>query len=281
MSKGPNPMSILTASRPDVKPTTLTIKGLPYTVSRIDPGEEGTAAFRLDKVHGEGVYDVVRTHGGLVRCDCPDYEVRHTGTAGMCKHGRALVESGMIEAAAARPVPSKPAVAPITRKDQVRASYFGLKLPASAPVLAPIVETIVVEAIVVEAPAVAPIEAPAVAPIEAPALATMGLAGPRPTWLDRFTPTPEMEMEHLGYALGYEGEDARAPEGRSFPELVAFYGGWLAGRADQEAEFNLWLASVEADRERMDDVFGSPEDIWPESELLEARSYSGHPAYEN
>jgi hypothetical protein len=92
--------------------------------------------------------------------------------------------------------------------------------------------------------------------------------------------TPE-DAERLGYELGNAGEDARPSEGLTFPELVAFFGGWLAGRAELEAEHNAWLDEMEADRERMDDAFGSPEDAWPEVELAEAQSYSGHPAHED
>jgi hypothetical protein len=398
-------MSILTATRLDVKPTTLLIKGLVYSVSKIDPGEEGTAAFRLDKVHGEGVYDVVRTHDGRVVCDCPSYVMTFERTASTCKHGRALVESGYLDrpslianVSSPRAVPSKPAVAPITRKDQVRASYFGLKLPtAPAPAPAPIVvveaSTPIVEvlapAVVAEllpdepqtdddlpesgkswqgfnddsqwelGPEVAPIvEAPAPAPTPSTAsladrlwmaettalLITLDALngvewadsaegrdfdpdavfdrlepenqaafhsylkmigepvatfhdwvdlcwagspvsfpepGPRPTRLGRFLPSLEEDAERLGFELGNAGKEARPTEGRSFAELVAFYGGFLAGRAELEAEYEAWLASVEADRERMDDVFGSPEATWPESELAEARAFSGHPAYEN
>jgi hypothetical protein len=126
-------MSILTATRPDVKPTTLAIKGLAYSVSKIDSGEEGTAAFRLDKIHGEGVYDVVRTHDGRVVCDCPSYVVTFEGTASTCKHGRALVEAGYLDrpspiANVPAPVASKLAVAPVTPADRKRASYFGLRI---------------------------------------------------------------------------------------------------------------------------------------------------------
>jgi hypothetical protein len=127
LSKGSHPITTILENAPAVKPTLLTIKGNAYTISPIEPVEEGTAAFRLDKLAGDGVYDVVRNHDGLVVCDCPDYVCRHAGTASLCKHGRALIEAGMLAA----PCP-KPAVAPITRKDQVRASYFGLKLPAVA-----------------------------------------------------------------------------------------------------------------------------------------------------
>jgi hypothetical protein len=381
-------MSILTATRSDVKPTTLLIKGLAYSVSKIDPGEEGTAAFRLDKVHGEGVYDVVRTHDGLVRCDCPSYVMTFEGTASTCKHGRALVEAGYLDrpspiANIPAPVASKAAVRPITRQDQVAARTWGLKLPVDAPMVveapAPIVAVVEASAPIVvaellpaepqadddlpesgrswkgfdddsqwelspDAEPIVEVPAPAYTPstgladrlwmAETTALlitldAINGVewadsaegrdfdpdavfdrlepanresfatylrmigspvatwhdwldlcwagspvrfpepTGPRPTRLDRFTPTAAMELEYLGYQLGLAGDDARAPEGRSFSELVAFYGGFLAGRAELEVEYNDWLDSIEADRERMDDAFGSPEDTWHASELAE------------
>jgi hypothetical protein len=189
------------------------------------------------------------------------------------KHGRALVEAGYLDrpspvANVPAPIASKPAVAPITRKDLARAAMFRIKLPV-APMA---VEAQVEQLLKVE-------ELPPVVDdhVEVAQPATVDL---RPARLPRFEPTPEMEMERLGYELGNAGENARAPEGRSFAELVAFYSGFLQGRADLEAEYNAWLESVEADRERMDDAFGSPEDTWPEAELLEARQYSGHPAYE-
>jgi hypothetical protein len=307
-------MTTMTLSAPTVKPsiaTTLTIKGLAYRVAEIDPGEEGTAAFRLEKVRGEGLYDVVRTHQGLVVCDCPDFVCRHEGKGTVCKHGAAMVARGFLPVASV--IASKPTVAPITRKDKVRSSYFGIKLPAAplaveAPVVVPVVEvqppvvvevesarsdinlsnfasrTLTIEPVAFLHPenfadAPAGQEWVAITPT-AGVLRDVEPTGPRPTRLARFTPTPEMEMEHLGYTLGREGEDAMAPEGRTFIELVAFYGGWLQGKADQETEFNAWLASVEADRERMDDAFGSPEDTWPEAELLIARQSSGHLAFE-
>jgi hypothetical protein len=152
--KETDPMTSLLNAPAPAKTTTLEIKGLAYRVSPIDPGEEGTAAFRLDKVRGEGIYDVVRDHSGLVRCDCPSYVMTFASTASTCKHGRALVEAGMISAPSPVPVASAPvsppvieagstqnfraepkvsAYAPITRKDLARASYFGIKLPAGVP----------------------------------------------------------------------------------------------------------------------------------------------------
>jgi hypothetical protein len=115
-------MPTLTQSRPSVKSSrtrpfsckllsaTVEISGAVYQVEPIDPGQDGTAAYRLAGAKGQ-VYDVIRTLYGLVECDCPDYEARHRGLdCGCCKHGRALVELGMIEAP--KPVPFKPTPEP-------------------------------------------------------------------------------------------------------------------------------------------------------------------------
>lgn len=150
-------MATLTPDAPTVNPArgpraaSLTIKGAAYDATPIDAGEDGTAAYRLVRRRGGACYDVIRTHAGLVECDCPDYEARRRGlTAEPCKHGRALVEAGLIEAP--RPVaasqdrpeaprlrprdefdpPGSPAFLPVeppTPADRQRASAFGIRLP--------------------------------------------------------------------------------------------------------------------------------------------------------
>src|SRR4051812_32549195 len=67
-----------------------------YSVDRIDAGEDGTIAYRMTKhAQDDGVYDLIRTHAGIVECSCPDYEARHRGNGyGLCKHGRCAVELG-------------------------------------------------------------------------------------------------------------------------------------------------------------------------------------------
>jgi hypothetical protein len=81
-----------------VTPTrVLTIALNRYAAVPIPPGEDGTAAWRLRKESGE-VYDVIRDRDGLVCCDCPSYEVTFRNTEKMCKHGRALVAAGMLDA---------------------------------------------------------------------------------------------------------------------------------------------------------------------------------------
>jgi len=152
---------------------------------------------------------------------------------------------------------AKSVVAPVTPADLKRAAYFGLRIPAPAKV-----EPVVV-APVVAAPA--PLVELKPAPASRPA---------------RFVPTPEMEAEALGYELAFAGEDAQAPAGWDFDRLVAFYNGFLSGKAALEVEYDAWLDEVAAEHNRMEDAFGSPEDTWHEAELAEAGSRSGHPAHE-
>lgn len=83
-------------------PQTIEIKGTRYAVARIEHGPDGTAAYRLVKLGGKNeVYDVLRTHFGLIECTCPHYELRLKGnTVASCKHGDALVKAGLLEAPA-------------------------------------------------------------------------------------------------------------------------------------------------------------------------------------
>jgi|GEM_PF-6968414 len=114
-------MAIVTRPRREVKSTrkahafslALAIDHVVYTVEPIPAGEFGTKAFRLVKKSDGAVYDVVRTHDGLVECDCPDYEMRHKGVdCGCCKHGNALVAMGLIDAPAPVTKAEAPAVEP-------------------------------------------------------------------------------------------------------------------------------------------------------------------------
>lgn len=75
----------------------VTINGTAYYLDRIPAGECGTDAYTLEKRADGTRYAVLRTHAGLVECDCPDYETRHRHIdTGTCKHGRALVELGLL-----------------------------------------------------------------------------------------------------------------------------------------------------------------------------------------
>jgi hypothetical protein len=99
----------------------------------------------------------------------------------------------------------------------------------------------------------------------------------------RFFPTAEMEAEHLGWELGNAGVEAKAPEGWAFSNLVAFYGGWLAGRdalRDETLEYHDWLDALAEEHDRMTEAFGGPEETWAHAELDEVRvglCVCGHP----
>jgi hypothetical protein len=133
-------------ARPFACSMTVEINGQSYGVEPIDPGECGTKAFRLAKRWADGaVYDVIRDNDGHVACDCPDYECRHRGNGfGLCKHGKALVALGLIDAPKAPESPAKaiepdarpfaagvPSDAPSDR-DRAAAKAFGVRLPAKA-----------------------------------------------------------------------------------------------------------------------------------------------------
>jgi hypothetical protein len=80
---------------------TVEINDARYSVDEIPAGECGTKAFRLTKhsARDGGTYDVIRQHDGIVACSCPDYIGRHQGNGyGLCKHGRSLVELGLMAA---------------------------------------------------------------------------------------------------------------------------------------------------------------------------------------
>ena len=79
-------------------PITLAIYGFGYTVRLIDAGECGTVAYEMHRTDTNHTYHVIRTHHGLVKCDCGDYLFRHDGTASTCKHGSALVAKGLMAA---------------------------------------------------------------------------------------------------------------------------------------------------------------------------------------
>jgi hypothetical protein len=149
--------------------TEVEIKGATYCVEPIPAGEFGVSAVRVIKlVNGES-YDVIRQHDGLVECSCPDFVCRHEGQGTVCKHGAAMIARGFLPVApAVAPAPSRPSVAPITRKDIAAARMFGLRLP---------VAPIAVEA--TPAPIAVAIAAPVALVIEPTAV-----ANPRDSWPD-------------------------------------------------------------------------------------------------
>jgi hypothetical protein len=80
---------------------TVEINDSRYSVDEIPAGECGSKAYRLTKhsARDGGTYDVIRQHDGIVACSCPDYIGRHQGNGyGLCKHGRSLVELGLMAA---------------------------------------------------------------------------------------------------------------------------------------------------------------------------------------
>jgi hypothetical protein len=120
---------------------TIAISDTRYTVDEIPAGECGTKAFRLTKRGGDrATYDVIRRHDDTVACDCPDYLYRHDGTVGLCKHGRALVELGLMPAScgtALKPAPSHAGAATGTDTITELATALGpvdaLSEPANEP----------------------------------------------------------------------------------------------------------------------------------------------------
>jgi hypothetical protein len=130
-SKSARPFSV------SIVTLTIAINDTRYSVDAIDPGEFGTKAWRLSKHAGDhAVYDVLRQADGIIACDCPDYEARHRGNGyGTCKHGRALVELGLM------PAPIAP-IAPATLDPFARVEAEAPELPeirpaTSAPVEVP------------------------------------------------------------------------------------------------------------------------------------------------
>jgi hypothetical protein len=76
----------------------VTINGQSYGVEPIPPGGFGRKAWRLSGPKGQ-IYDVLYTHFGIIECDCPHYEYVLKGNCvDMCKHGAALVATGLMAA---------------------------------------------------------------------------------------------------------------------------------------------------------------------------------------
>lgn len=78
---------------PEVSPriTRQTIAGFVYAVA---PAPWGLDLHRIDTNH---TYSV-RAEAGRVTCTCPDYAHRKAGTSALCKHGKAMVDAGVIKA---------------------------------------------------------------------------------------------------------------------------------------------------------------------------------------
>ena len=97
------------------------IGGFAYQVRpvAIDPSV-GSDAFHLGDPGLGRSYFVHRDHSEEVLCDCPDFTFRRAGTGKPCKHGRRLVELGLIPSTTSRVLPpvasrsmeSRPGMAP-------------------------------------------------------------------------------------------------------------------------------------------------------------------------
>jgi hypothetical protein len=110
-------VSILPQSRPVAGPRPpsapsapwLSIMGKLYLAEPL-PAEDSDVLqlVRLQK-HADGeCYDVSSHADGLIRCQCGDWVFRREGTtAEPCKHGRALVAAGLMEAPRPVPVPAR------------------------------------------------------------------------------------------------------------------------------------------------------------------------------
>ncbi|SIO02228.1 hypothetical protein SAMN05444166_2076 [Singulisphaera sp. GP187] len=85
----------------------LTINQSLYLVEPLECGPGAALrAFRLNKADGT-LYDVAQTSFGP-ECDCPDFVFRRAGLDPLgCKHVKALVGQGLIEAGAAASAPTE------------------------------------------------------------------------------------------------------------------------------------------------------------------------------
>jgi hypothetical protein len=70
-----------------------------YTVIPYDFDKLGSGFQVVKSGLNDEVYNVIHTETGINTCDCMDYLRRHQGNGyGLCKHGRALVELGLMPA---------------------------------------------------------------------------------------------------------------------------------------------------------------------------------------
>ena len=80
-------------------PVVVGIAGFSY---RIEPRPiapaVGSVAFSLHDLDRNRLHHVHRDPAGVVACDCGDYVFRRAGTSALCKHGRRLIELGLISA---------------------------------------------------------------------------------------------------------------------------------------------------------------------------------------
>ncbi len=93
-------------AQPEPAPVVVGIHGFTYVVEGIAiPAEIGTHAFEMHKRGTSTSYFLVRDNYGEVRCDCPSFEFRKAGTGEPCKHGKKLIEMGLIPSPTPRCLP--------------------------------------------------------------------------------------------------------------------------------------------------------------------------------
>ena len=83
-------------------PVKVAIHGFTYTVKKIPAGECGSVAFEMHRIDTNHTYHVIRDGFGEVTCSCPNFEMRRAGTGVPCKHGRKLIDLGLIVASVPR-----------------------------------------------------------------------------------------------------------------------------------------------------------------------------------
>jgi hypothetical protein len=88
-------------------PTRVSIAGFVHLLApqAIDPSI-GTVAFALANTDTGHTYHVHRDTHGEVCCDCADHTLRRAGSGRPCKHGKALIDLGLIPAPTPRTLPT-------------------------------------------------------------------------------------------------------------------------------------------------------------------------------
>ncbi len=90
-----------------VEPVVIGIAGFAY---RLDPiaiaPSVGSVAYSLHDTARNRLHHVHRDNSGEVVCDCPDFAFRRQGSGQTCKHGRRLLELGLIPTTTPRVLPT-------------------------------------------------------------------------------------------------------------------------------------------------------------------------------
>lgn len=208
----------------DVVSLCLAINHQCYNVTPVrgiqDP--EIVRCWRLEKAgNPDAVYDVaVHRHGGIA-CECPDWQTRHFefNTAG-CKHVRALVGLGLIEALG--PITRSTAIPGVTRvRDEFDEPAGDDDLPAGIRVVDPAripADPIPPEQVGPEAPPAAPELAPPPEPA-APAAGGTPPLGPEPSLIPGL-PLDELAAARASWYRSW-GNDAGDLFAEHFDLLVA------------------------------------------------------------